>query len=273
MPVRHRLGEHPLLQMESLIALGERLEARGSVRTHGNRAKPGTPFNSAPEMFPNEHSAADTLRDIRDARAWLSLLNIQIDDTYRAVVAEVLDGVRPSVDPRDPGMCHRAGWIFVASPNTVTPYHFDKEHNFILQVQGRKRIYVWDHNDTSVASEHARDLFHYSHERYLLAWRDEFRARAHVFDLEPGQGAYMPATSPHMVENGPEPSITASFTYYTDATRRDSLLHRSHAAMRKLGVVPPPVGARPGLDAVVHAIASTVTRTRDDIPYAGIPSA
>src|SRR3546814_15209426 len=88
-------------------------------------------------------------------------------------------------------MCHRGGWIFITSPNTVTPFHFDKEHNFILQIHGRKRIYVWDHRDTVVASEHSRALFHLSNERYLLRWREEFRERARVFDLEPGQGAYM----------------------------------------------------------------------------------
>src|SRR3546814_20357854 len=76
--------------------------------------------------------------------------------------------------------------IFITSPNTVTPFHFDKEHNCILQIHGRKRIYVWDHRDTVVASEHSRDLFHLSNERYLLRWREEFRERARVFDLEPG---------------------------------------------------------------------------------------
>src|SRR3546814_11084435 len=79
-------------------------------------------------------------------------------------------------------MCHRGGWIFITSPNTVTPFHFDKEHNFILQIHGRKRIYVWDHRDTVVASEHSRDLFHLSNERYLLRWREEFRERARGFE-------------------------------------------------------------------------------------------
>src|SRR3546814_5516572 len=92
-------------------------------------------------------------------------------------------------------------------------------------------------------------------ERYLLRWREEFRERARVFDLEPGQGAYMPSISPHMVENGSEPSITASFTYYTDATRRDALLHRSHALMRKLKVTPPAVKPASLFDTTTHAIA------------------
>lgn len=272
MPVRHRLSDHPLLQPDALVALGERLEARGSIRSHTNNAKPGTPFNSAQELFPNPRSAAETLRAIRDAKAWTSLLNVQTDPVYRELVGEVLESVRPQVERRDPGMCYRGGWIFVTSPNTVTPFHFDKEHNFILQIHGRKRIYVWDHRDQVVASEHARDLFHLSHERYLLRWRDEFRERARIFDLEPGQGAYMPSTSPHMVENGDEPSITASFTYYTDATRRDARLHQAHALIRRARITPPAVAPDSMFDKAVDGVMSLLARRPAAPEFAEVPN-
>jgi len=251
--VRHRLTEHPLLQLPSLVELGKRLESRGRVRTHSNDATPGTPFNTAPKLHPNRMTAADTLQQIAQAKAWMSLLNVQTDDTYRALVDEVLDDVKPSIDRVDPGMCYRGGWIFITSPHTVTPFHFDKEHNFILQVSGRKTIYVWDHRDTVAASEEARDRFHACHERDRLQWDESLRARATVFHLEPGQGAYMPSTSPHMVENGDNPSITISFTYYTDSTRRDSLLHAAHERMRGWGVTPPAVGQSALLDFLLHA--------------------
>lgn len=256
-PLRHSLTTHPMLQLDQIGQLCARLETLGSIRSHGNNAKAGTPFNSAPDIFPNELSAGETLACLRDAKAWMSLLNVQRDPEYRQLVQQVLDGVRPIVDRVDPGMSYRAGWIFVTSPNTVTPFHFDKEHNFLLQIHGRKRVYVWDHRDTEVASEHARDLFHSSHERYLLRWNDAFRERAQIFDLEPGMGAYMPSTSPHMVENGEDPSVTISFTYYTDATRRDSLLHRSHAWLRRMKLTPAPVGASKGLDALMYSGART----------------
>jgi hypothetical protein len=251
-PVRHRLMEHPLLQPGELMELGQRLEADGRVRTHSSDAEPGTPFNAAPRLHPNRMSAAETLQGIRDAKAWMSLLNVQSDPTYRTLVDEVLDELKPGVDRLDPGMCYRGGWIFITSPNTVTPFHFDKEHNFILQVSGRKTLYVWDHRDHEAASEQARDRFHLRHERDLLNWTDVLRQRATVFSLEPGQGAYMPSTSPHMVVNGDEPSVTVSFTYYTDATRRDSLLHCAHERMRHLGFKPPAVGANALLDACLH---------------------
>lgn len=271
MAVGHRLAGHPLLQPDALVALGERLEARGSIRSHSSSAKAGTPFNSAQELFPNPKSAVETLRAIRDAKAWTSLLNVQIDPVYRELVGEVLESVRSQVEQRDPGMCHRAGWIFVTSPNTVTPFHFDKEHNFILQIHGKKRIYVWDHRDQVVASEHARDLFHLSHERYLLRWREDFRARARVFDLEPGQGAYMPSTSPHMVENGDEPSITASFTYYTDATRRDARLHEAHALIRRARITPPAVEHDSVFDKALHGALSLLARRPAPPGFAGVP--
>ncbi|MBF6024298.1 cupin-like domain-containing protein [Lysobacter niastensis] len=247
-PVRHLLSDHPLLQLEALTALGARLEAAGRIRTHANDATAGTPFNNAPDLHPNTRSAVDTLSSLREAKAWTSLLNVQTDSVYRELVGMVLDSVQPLVEQRDPGMCHRAGWIFVSSPRTVTPFHFDKEHNFILQIHGRKRVYVWDHRDTVVASELARDRFHQRHDRDQLQWKESFRERAQVFDLLPGQGAYMPSTSPHMVENGDDPSITISFTYYTDSTRRDAMLHKTHAVLRDLGVTLPEVGRWPLLD-------------------------
>jgi len=254
--VSHHLAGHPLLQLPALVELGKRLETRGSIRTHSDSAVAGTPFTDAPGMHPNARSATETLAGIESAHAWMSLLNVQLDPLYRELVEEVLEGIRPSIERRDPGMCYRGGWIFVTSPGAVTPFHFDKEHNFILQIRGHKRVFVWDHRDEVVASEQSRDAFHRHHVRDLLAWREEFRERARVFELAPGQGAYMPSTSPHMVENGGEPSVTASFTYYTASTRRDALLHAAHHLLRRAGWVPPAVGRHPAFDAATHACAS-----------------
>ena len=248
-PVRHRLMKHPLLQMDALLALGQRLEQRHSVRTHSSEATAATPFNEAPRMHPNQAGAAATLAGIADAKAWMSLLNVQGDPLYRGLVDEVLGSIEPEIARHDPGMCYRGGWIFVTSPRTITPFHFDKEHNFILQVRGRKTLHVWDPRDTVAASEQARDLFHATNSRDRLHWDESLRARARVFQLEPGMGAYMPSTSPHLVESGDEPSITISLTYYTDATRRDALLHRAHEWLRTRGVEPPPVGSNGLLDA------------------------
>ena len=103
-PVTHHLANHPLLQLPSLVALGKRLEAKGRIRTHTNAAEAGTPFHHAPSMHPNQRSAAETLGDIENAGAWMSLLNVQTDDIYRGLVDHALDSVKPGIDAVDPGM-------------------------------------------------------------------------------------------------------------------------------------------------------------------------
>jgi hypothetical protein len=263
--VEHSLMSHPLLQLENVIELGKRLESQGRVRSHTALARAETPFNQAPQLHPNPKSAAETLGDIGKAGAWMSLLYVHTDPLYRTLVDEVLDDVRPIVEARDPGMCYRAGWIFVTSPGAVTPFHMDNEHNFILQIAGRKRLYVWDPLDRSVVSELGLEQFHARHSRDLVSWREELREKAVVFDLAPGMGGYMPSTSPHMVENGDGPSITASFTYFTNATRRRNLLFRANHQLRELGLHPQGVGESEAWDAILHAFMRAYVGAKDGV--------
>jgi hypothetical protein len=250
-----------LLKPDQLVQLGKRLEQQGRIRTHANDATADTPFNHAPEMHPNNASATETLERIREAKAWLSLLNVQTDPVYRQLIDEVMDGIRPFVEAKDPNMSYFGGWIFVSSPHTITPFHFDKEHNFILQIYGRKTIYVWEPDDYQVVSQHARDRFHARHDRDSIVWKEEFRSRAHRFECGPGDGAYMPSTAPHLVEVGDDPSITISFTYYTDGTRRRSLLHDARGRLAERGIDLPPVGKHELLDRVVYGSAKPVRET------------
>lgn len=250
--LRHNLVGHPLLEPSAMVELGERLESSGRVRTHTNAAAAGTSFTHAPSLHPNRRSAAATLSDIAGAGAWMSLLNVQTDFQYRPLVDEALDSIQPGIERVDPGMCYRGGWIFVSSPRTVTPFHFDREHNFLLQVRGHKTIYAWDPDDTVVASERARDRFFAFHDRDLLVWNDRFKERAHKFELAPGMGCYMPSTSPHLVEVGDTPSITMSVTYYTASMRRKAMLHTAHQRLRDYGVEMAPVGRQPFIDTALY---------------------
>lgn len=256
-PVKHRISDHPLFEIDKLLGLAKRLQAKGRIRAHKNDAQAGTPFNAASDLHPVNAPLMDSLEHIEAAKAWMSLLNVQTDDVYRGLVDEVLDSIRPQVEAKDPGMSYRGGWIFVTSPRTVTPFHIDKEHNFILQIKGRKKIYVWEPDDVRVVSEAARRRFHSRHNRDLIAWREEFRALAHCFDVGPGEGAYMPSTSPHLVEVGDEPSITMSFTYYTDSTRRRGLVHKTRGRLAELGLDLPENWSNGRLDEAIYWGAST----------------
>jgi len=90
---------------------------------------------------------------------------------------------------------------------------------------------------------------------------EEFRKRAHRVECGPGDGAYMPSTSPHLVEVGNDPSVTISFTYYTDSTRRQNLLHYVRGHLAERGIDFPPVGQHKFLDQLVYHSALPIRET------------
>jgi hypothetical protein len=236
--VKHSLVDHPLLQLDALKKFVGRMAERSQLRFHGGTTTAGSSFHAAPEQHKTGRSAEETVRDIGSAGSWVSFLNIQTDPEYRALVTEVLDGLRPSIEAVDPDMYGYAGWIFLTSPGVVTPFHMDRENNFILQVRGRKLIHVWDPNDRVVVPPIVREEFNTFRSRDKALYQDDFLPRARVFDAKPGDGAYMPSNGPHWVKNGDDISITVSFTYYTRATRRYETLCRANSALRRLGLRP-----------------------------------
>ncbi|HEY2622774.1 MAG TPA: cupin-like domain-containing protein [Dyella sp.] len=256
--VRHQLTDHPLLQPDRLVALGKRFQGTTHLLTFNNNAGADANFDEVARLYPNRRSVTETLQQITSAKAWMLLRHVQADPAYRELINTALDPIQAEIERRDPGMYYRAGWIFVASPHTTTPFHIDRNHGILLQIRGAKKVYVWDQDDIEVCSERARDSFHSSHNLDLVRWHEEFRERAHLFEVGPGKGAYIPITSPHMVETGTEPSITISLTYSTNATRHNAMEHVLHDLMRRHGMSPPTVGNHRLLDEFTYMSASAL---------------
>lgn len=256
--VRHRLADHPLLQADQLIALGKRFRCSSHLFTFNNLAGAAENFDAVARLYPNQKTVDESLRNISEAKAWVLLRHVQSDPSYRALIDYALDPIQPEIERKDPGMYYRAGWIFVAAPHTTTPFHIDRNHGILLQVRGVKTVYVWDAEDAEVVTDRARDVFHARHDLALVKWHEEFRERAHVFEVGPGMGVYIPETCAHLVETSDEPSTTISLTYSTSATRRDAMVHVMHDLMQRKGIEPPAVGKRPLLDTLTYAAASAL---------------
>ena len=261
-PVRHHLSGHPLLEPDQLVEFGKRLDKTEQLYTFNNGATASANFNEVSQSHPNHRSPEETLRHIRDAKAWMLLRHVQADPAYRRMIDSALDDIKPQVERKDPGMCYRAGWIFVSSPHTITPFHIDRNHGILLQIRGTKTVYVWEPDDIVAVSHRARDRFHGHRSLDLVEWREELRSRAHVLRLSPGMGVYMPLTSPHMVETSDEPSITLSLSYNTTASRRNSLLHVVRDRMHGFGIELPSISRYPMLDASCYASARALLGAR-----------
>jgi hypothetical protein len=242
----HHLHTDDRLTLEAVADLADRLPRRSVICD--SAAQPllvpqgGPPRGALPRP-------GDVIRDIKDASAWLTLLNIEDDPAYADLMNSTLDELEPGMIARQGRMRNRVGFIFVSSPNSVTPAHFDIEHSLLMQVSGAKTVNFgrWE---SEQARRHEIDRYwNGSHGRI-----ESLPPKLVSYDVAPGRGVYIPPIAPHWVNNGPAITLSVTLTYFTAATERENLIEAFNARLRVLRMNPRPPGQAPAVDAAKVAV-------------------
>ena len=253
--VRHRLAEHPLFTLPRLIELARALPEDRVEYNAGD-----VPVSLDPAQTPRTGlSIGETIRRIEECRSWMVFKNVEQDAEYRALLDACLDQVREYSEAACPGMGRREGFIFVSSPGSVTPYHMDPEHNFLLQIRGRKQVSLFDGEDRTVLSERELEKF-YARGHRNLVFDDDYQRRAQVFELTADDGLYFPVTWPHWVKNGPEVSVSFSITFRTTSSDRREIIYRVNERLGRLGIRLPPIGRSDLVDGAKYQAFRTLAR-------------
>ncbi|MCA9078130.1 MAG: cupin-like domain-containing protein [Planctomycetaceae bacterium] len=263
--IGHQLCDHPLFEVDRLLELAQSLPEKHIEYNAGDLpvvVEPGkTPANG---LSPDE-----TIRRIRECKSWLVLKYVEQDPAYSDLLESCLAQVAKHSEPIRPGMCSPQAFIFLTSPGSVTPYHIDPEHNFLLQIRGAKKVCLFDGRDRSILSEEdLEQLYSESdNQERNLQLADENRNRCWTFDLQSGRGLHFPVTYPHWVENGDEVSISFSITFRTPDLYRRQVLYSLNDQRRRSGQSPAPVGSSPLRETfdfqsyrIRHRIASMLNR-------------
>ncbi|MDQ6674579.1 MAG: cupin-like domain-containing protein [Chloroflexota bacterium] len=248
---QHRLQEHPLMQLEALIDLANRLPAD---QVRHSRGKRGFEVDFDADLLHRRHrlSLDQVLDDVRNADAYVMIHRPDTDPLYRDFLFSALADVRSLVEQIDPGMCDEAAYIFIASPGAVTPYHMDREMNFLCQVSGTKAVQLWNQDDRSILTAEQLDVLFARPDLPKPAFKPEYEAKAMRFTLEPGTGVHQPFTAPHAVVNGDEISIAIALTFRSRAIVRRIAIHQANYRLRRMGIDPGAYGRHPLADSLKH---------------------
>ena len=244
--IRHRLHDHPLFQLDRLLKLSQSLPASCIEYNAGQ-----IPMSIEHEQTPmNGLSPEETIRRIAECKSWLVLKYVERDPEYAALLNQCLGEVRKYSEAIAPGMCNGQAFIFITSPGSVTPYHIDPEHNFLLQIRGGKRVHLYDGRVKSLLTEENLEHF-YSDRGRNIPFQPEFDQHSWVNDIYPGDGLHFPVTYPHWVQNLDEVSISFSITFRTPDLDRRRAMYQIHDRLRRMGMSPSPVGTRPLRESVL----------------------
>jgi hypothetical protein len=232
--VRHALADHSLFGLEALAGLATRLDPATVEYNRGD-----LPTGIAPEAVPgNGLTIADTIRSIETNGSWMVLKFVERDAAYGALLRETLAELAHVVAARTGPMHQLEAFIFVSSPNSVTPLHFDPEHNILLQLRGTKTMTVFPSTDAEIAPNELHERFQLGLASRNLPWKDDYAARGTPFVLEAGDGMHVPVMTPHWVKNGPQVSISFSVTWRSEWSYRAADAHGFNSVLRRVGLTP-----------------------------------
>ncbi len=267
-PTRHNFHRHPLLQQPELARLAKELMPTRQCRFIVPGSSQTSKFDHT-EASPDGRAIEEVFSRIEETGSWVALYNIESIPRYQALLAEIIDSVRPVVEREQPGIFNVGGFIFISAPPSVTPFHIDRENNFWLQIAGRKVMSVFDANDRELVPGKDVDDFiaHGLLDRVRLP--DSMKNRANEFDVGPGDGVYFPSTSPHMTRTttdwtrpGDGVSVSIGVVFYSETTRRHARVHQFNRWLRRLGVEPAMPGQSAWRDALKAPLGKALTGLR-----------
>jgi len=184
----------------------------------------------------------DVIRKLSTANAWLTLLNVEDDPGCAELMNTMLDQLEHGMIGQQGKMRNRVAFVFVSSPNSITPVHFDIEHSLLMQVRGSKTVSIGRFESDAVRRYEINRYWDGSHGRIEALPRE---VATHT--LTPGRGLYIPPGTPHWVHNGPDISMSVTLTYFTVATVRENRIEDFNSRARQMHLNP----REPGRSATV----------------------
>ncbi len=234
----------PLFDRRRLIALAQSLAPHLVEYNNGD-----LPISIRPEEVARPSSPAeDVIERLGLENSWMTLRNIENDREYAALTDKIIAAVAASAQARTGPMLRREAFVFLSSPGAVTPFHFDEEHNILIQIEGEKDVTVYSQADRALASQRDLERFHAGGHRNLPL-RDDKKNDGVRFTLRPGDALYIPPLAPHWVTvTGGAPALSLSVTWRSEATMRTAYLHQINHRLRARGLSPRFPGRAPVAD-------------------------
>lgn len=240
--VDHALSDHPSFTMDRLLKLLRSLPESNVEYNAGT-----LPIGADPDKTPRTGlSSEETIQRIEECNSWMALKNVEIDPEYRDLLSQCMKEIALISEREQPGMQQLEAFIFLSSPGSITPYHMDPEHNFLLQIRGEKEMTLFDRE--LVDAVELENMFCGGPRN--MSYADSYLERSVKFTLHPGKGLHVPVAMPHFVRNGGGVSVSFSITFRTPELYRVGCAHALNAKLRQAGITPAPIGLSSARDTI-----------------------
>ena len=212
---RHEFTKNSWFSRDRILDLADALPET-SVEYNLADIPVSQPVTSLPD---NNLTLQETIKNIETCGSWVLLKSVEQHGDYAELIDHCLEEISKELGLRVDEMLSPRSFLFLASPGGVTPFHFDPEHNFLLQIEGRKKIQIFDPFDRAIVTDRQLQDFAAGAHRNL-PFKETFAERGEWFDFSAGEGVYIPFLAPHWVKNSESVSVSFSISFETAKTKR-----------------------------------------------------
>ncbi len=253
---RHCLQEHPLFELSRLSKLAV------SAVERGDPLKFAVTSGEDLSGMPLKQRLAETVLRIEEGHSWMKISSLQeLHPDYSALLQSIVTDIENASGlPLRQKMKWPGLSVFIASPNMITPYHFDHETNFLFQIKGEKDVKLFNQDDRFVLSEEEIEDF-YRGNAMAGKYRDELNNRGSVYRLTPNTAVHHPPLSPHLIQNGNNVSISLSAFFSLPEANFRASIYQTNYLLRRVGFHPSPPGQSIFRDTLKNATIRVLSKS------------
>jgi len=233
-PIRleHEMHKSPAFSMDELAKLIEGYP-RESI-TAWCRPAPAAAKSCGARATIGNLSGREVIDAISRGGLWLNMRNVAaVDSRYGRLVDRMFEEIVAKVPDFAIPKGHQES-ILISAPDAQVYYHADMPGQSLVQIAGRKRVYVYPNSAPFITAEHLEDIALFNVE-VDLPYKDWYDDHAKVLDIGPGQMRGWQMNAPHRVENLDTFSVSMTISYTNDAIRRSEIVHLAN------GMLAPPL--------------------------------
>lgn len=164
-------------------------------------------------------TGAEVLAAIRRGRLWLSVVHVEEDHPEYARLLDALYDQLETQSGIRTVRGSRLANLLISSPTAEVFYHADAHPTVLWHIRGTKKVLVYPPWDARFLSVENRELC-------LLGmlmddlYRSDHDSHAVTFEMNPGDAATWPQSTPHRVVNVDGLNVSLSSEHHTRASKR-----------------------------------------------------
>lgn len=184
----------------------------------------------------DEASGSDVMAAVERGRLWVNISEVHRADTG---FAAILDGMYDDLERQLPHFrtFRRSLGLLISSPSASVVYHADPLGQGLLQLRGRKRVWIYPAKDPFLQPREIEDIVRGVTEEELSyePWFDEHAA---VHELAPGEMLHWQLNAPHRVANLDAVNVSLTTEHWTRHVRNSYAMNYGNGVLRAHGVTP-----------------------------------